>query len=76
MQKIESKGLRVFGIIMSMIGIALVLRPLIEMLFGKPLTFSFFGLFSGAPALALAIFTLIGGFGIIFVTEPLEEEKK
>lgn len=76
MKKIDNKGLRIFGIVMSMVGIALVIRPLIEMLFGKTLTFSFFGLFSGTPALVISIIMLIGGLVIVSITEPLEEEKK
>lgn len=75
MKKIDNKGLRILGIVMAMIGIALLARPLIAMFLGSNLIFSFFGLFDGVPAIIVSVIILVFGLGIVAITEPLEEEK-
>lgn len=75
MNKIKNKWLRITGVVLSMIGIALLARPLISTLLGKKLVFSFFGLFDGYMAIIITAVFLIVGLVIISLTEPLDEEK-
>lgn len=75
MIKIRNKWLRITGIILSMIGLALFVRPFICAVLGEKLVFSFFGLFSGYMAMIISAVFLVIGLLIISVTEPLDEEK-
>lgn len=76
MKKIQNKWLRILGIVLSMIGIALLARPLISTLFGEKLVFSFFGLFNGYGAIILSSVFLMIGLVIVTFTEPLDEENE
>jgi hypothetical protein len=38
--------------------------------------FSFFGLFTGIPAIVVSVVVLVAGLGVLEITEPLDEEKK
>ena len=76
MKKIQNKWLRILGIVSSMIGIALLVRPLISTLFGEKLVFSFFGLFNGCGAAIFSSVFLVIGLVIVTFTEPLDEENE
>lgn len=76
MKKINSESLRILEIVISVLGIGLIARPLITALFGHGLTFSFFGLFTGIPAIVISVIVLMTGLAVLEVTEPLDEEKK
>lgn len=76
MKKINSEYLRIFGIIVSIAGIGLIARPIITAILGHGLMFSFFGLFTGIPAIVVSVVVLVAGLGVLEITEPLDEEKK
>lgn len=76
MKKINSEGLRIFGIVVSVLGIGLIARPLITALLGHGLIFSFFGLFTGIPAIVVSVIVLVAGLLVLEITEPLDEENK
>lgn len=76
MKKINNKTLRILGIIMSMIGLSLFIRPIISIILRNPLQFSFFNLFSGTPAIITIASFLIFGLTFISITKPLEEENR
>lgn len=76
MKKINSEYLRIFGIVVSIIGIGLIARPIITSILGHGLMFSFFGLFTGIPAIVVSVVVLVAGLGVLEITEPLDEEKK
>lgn len=76
MKKIRNKGLRIAGIVMSMIGLALLARPLIGAALGQPLAFTFFGLFGGGAAVAVSAVFLVAGLAVVACTEPWEDEDR
>ena len=76
MKKVKNKWLRIVGIVSSMIGIALLARPLISAVLGEKLAFSFFGLFHGYIAVGISSAFLIVGLVVVSFTEPLDEEKR
>lgn len=76
MKKINSEYLRILGIVVSIAGIGLIARPIITALLGHGLMFSFFGLFTGIPAIVVSVVVLVAGLGVLEITEPLDEEKK
>lgn len=76
MKKIQNKWLRILGIVSSMIGIALLARPLISTLLGEKLVFSFFGLFNGYGAIIISFVFLIVWLVIVTFTKPLDEENE
>ncbi|SFJ74160.1 hypothetical protein SAMN02799624_05773 [Paenibacillus sp. UNC496MF] len=77
MKKIPHDGLQVTGIILSLPGLGTVVRPpLIEAVFGKPLTYRFLGLLpEGWPAFAAWAAILAVGLALVSVTNPLKPEK-
>lgn len=77
MRKIQNEPLQILGIVLTMLGLALIVRPLINGLFGNPVVFSFFGVVpDGTPALVLWIVVLVLGLVLVSTTKPLNVSGK
>ncbi|MBM7567518.1 hypothetical protein [Paenibacillus sacheonensis] len=72
MRKIQNDGLQVVGIILSLIGIATVVQPLIRAMFGKTIVYKFLGLLpEGWPSLTAWAVILVIGLVLVSITKPL-----
>jgi hypothetical protein len=77
MKKIQNEPLQILGIILTMLGLALIVRPLMNGLFGNPVRFTFFGIVpDGTPALVLWIVVLVIGLVLVSITKPLKINAK
>lgn len=77
MRKIENEPLQILGIILTMLGLALIVRPLINGLFGNPIDFTFFGIVpDGTPALIGWSVVLVLGLVLVSITKPLKSIAK
>lgn len=77
MRKIQNDPLQILGIILTMLGLALIVRPLINGVFGNPVVFSFFGIIpDGTPALIAWIVVLGIGLVLVTMTQPLKINSK
>lgn len=77
MKKIQNDPLQILGIILTMLALALIVRPLINGVFGNPVLFTFFGIVSdGIPALAVWIVVLVIGLVLVSITKPLKINAK
>ena len=75
MKKIQNDGLQVLGIILSLIGIATVLQPLVRAIFGKPLTYHFLGLLpEGWPSFIAWAVILVIGLVLVTFTKGLKSD--
>jgi hypothetical protein len=73
MRKIQNEPLQILGIVLTMLGLALIVRPLINMLFGNPVVFTFFGIVpDGTPALITWLVVLVVGLVLVSITKPLK----
>lgn len=77
MKKIHNDPLQILGIVLTMLGLALIVRPLINGLFGNPVVFSVLGIVpDGTPALIVWIIVLIVGLILVSITKPLKTNTK
>lgn len=77
MKKFQNDPLQVLGIVLTMLALALIVRPLINGLAGNPVIFTFFGIVpDGAPALFVWIAVLIIGVILVSITRPLKSSTK
>ncbi len=77
MKKIQNDPLQILGIVLTMLGLALIVRPVINGLVGNPVVFSFFGIVpDGVPALFLWIVVLVIGLVLVSITKPLNVNAK
>lgn len=77
MKKIQNDPFQVTGIILSLLGIAMLVRPLIEAVFGKALVFQFFGIVpDGTPAFIVWVVILVIGLVLVSITKPLKNGEK
>jgi hypothetical protein len=73
MRKIQSEPLQILGIILTMLGLALIVQPLINGLFGNPVAFRFFGVVpDGTPALIVWGVILVIGLVLVSITKPVK----
>lgn len=73
MRKIQNDPLQILGIVLSLLGLALVIQPLINGLLGKPVVFTFLGIVpDGTPALIIWIVVLVVGLVLVSITKPLK----
>ncbi|REE83914.1 nucleoside-diphosphate-sugar epimerase [Paenibacillus taihuensis] len=76
LRKIQNDWLHVLGIILSLLGIALIVQPLVRGIFGNPILYRFLGwLPEGWPSLGGWIVVLIIGLVLISITKPLPTKK-
>lgn len=76
MRKIQNDWLHVLGIILSLLGLALLVQPLVRGMFGKPILYRFLGwLPEGWPSLVGWIVVLAVGLVLISITKPLPTNK-
>lgn len=77
MRKIQNDPLQILGIVLTMLGLALIARPLINQLFGNPAVFTFFGIVpDGLPALVVWVVVLVVGLVLVSITRPLKTGAK
>lgn len=77
MKRIQNDGLQVLGIILSLLGLATIIQPLLRVLFGKPLEYKFLGLLpEGWPSFSAWVVILAIGLVFVSITKPLVNEKK
>ncbi|CAM4450217.1 hypothetical protein FHS16_004121 [Paenibacillus endophyticus] len=76
MKKVQNDWLHVLGIILSLVGLAAVLQPLIRAIFGKPLSYLFLGLLpEGWPSFAAWAVILAIGLVLVSITERITTHK-
>lgn len=76
MKKYQNDWLHVLGIILSLIGLAAVLQPLIRAVFGKPLSYQSLGLLpEGWPSFAAWAVILVIGLVLVSITERITTNK-
>lgn len=77
MKKIQNDPLQILGIVLSLLGLALIVQPVINGLLGKPVVFTFFGILpNGAPALIVWVVVLVIGLVLVSITKPLKINTK
>lgn len=77
MKKIQNDPLQILGIVLSLLGLAFILQPLINGLLGKPVVFTFLGIVpDGTPALIVWVVILALGLVLVSITKPLKVNAK
>ena len=76
MKKLQNDALQMTGIVLSLIGLATVLQPLIRLLFGKALIYRFPGVENGWISFSVWAIVLLIGLVLVSITKPLNKNDK